>query len=434
MTRQIRQLTVRLKGPLLLGDESGAGNYERTADHIPGSVLRGAVAARLLDDLPKDYAYVRNHARCPADRAPNFWRVFGATSFPCFGNAYPAQPDQWAFPFPATARTCKHHPGYATDDHSDNHGVFDTLVEQAVYDLVSDPRFPHRADLMPGLGTAWATLQAHSDPRCPHPACDQASVKPATGHYSLGPARPSPTPRPTISRATHVGINRARGVAEDALLFTLETIDQPGSEFRGQLVYDDAYATYLETALRLDGRPVEYAIGRGRSRGMGLVEISVDVPPHIPDLGDRLNRLNREFCAALARYHAQDSRVPAQLPGRFFSLTVRAKAILTAADGTPALWPDLAALGLQDAWPMRAWARTTVVGGWDAGAQLPRCTRQAVQAGAVYLYYLAGDVMTEQELIDLLGAVEYDGVGEQRERGCGQLTVCAPFHYAGWRE
>jgi hypothetical protein len=222
-------------------------------------------------------------------------------------------------------------------------------------------------------------------------------------------------------------------VAEDALLFTLETIDEPGAEFRGQLIYDDTYAAYLGTALKLDGRVSEYVIGRGRSRGMGLVEISVDDPPRLPEMRDRLRSLNREFGAVLARYRDRDSRVPAKLSGHFVSLTLRAPAILAAPDGTPTLWPDPSPFDLRAARPLRAWARTTVVGGWDAGAQLPRRTRQAVKAGAVYLYYLPRGEMSEQDLASRLAALERAGIGEQTERGYGQLSACAPFHYAGWR-
>jgi len=411
---------------LLLGDESGAGNYEQTADYIPGSVLRGAVAARLLDALPEDYAYTRDHASCSKEKQPAFWRVFGAANPPRFGNAYPARRD-WAYPFAATARTCKRHPGYKTDENRKGHGVFDTMIEQAVYDLVSDPWFPHRADLMPELGEAWAELEKPYDPRCPHSDCG-GTVKPATGYYLLdGAGRPGPTLHPTVSRAMHVGINRARGVAEDALLFTLETIEEPGAEFRGRLIYDDAYAAELKTALSLDGSANEFVIGRGRSRGMGLVEISVDISPALPGMDERLHELNREFQIVLDRYRL---KYPA---GYFFSLTLCAPAILMASDGTPSLWPDLSSVGLGETWPLRAWARTTVVGGWDAAAELPRRTRQAVEPGAVFLYCLPSDVMPQTTLVDRLIALERDGVGELRERGYGQLTACAPFHYAGWR-
>jgi CRISPR-associated protein Csx10 len=437
MTERIRQITVRLRSPLLLGNESGADNYEQTADYIPGSVLRGAVAARLLDALPDDYAFRRDHASCPEDKTPPFWRVFGAPNPPRFGNAYPSRPGLWAYPFPVTARTCKRHPGYRSEENRDGHGVVDTMVEQSVYDMVSDPWFPYRADIFPELGNSWAKIGSAYEPRCQYrePRNDperrercREPLEPAKGHYSLGSAGPGPVSDPTISRATHVGINRARGVAEDSLLFTLETIDEPGAEFHGILVYDDTYASDLTIALSLDGKADEFVIGRGRSRGMGLVEISVDAPPSLPGLGERLYELNRDFESTLARYQV------ARPAGWFFSLTLRSSAILTAQGELPTLWPDLSTIGLEEAWPLRAWARTTVVGGWDSAAELPRRTRQAVEPGAVYLYYVSEETMGETALTEQLVSLERAGVGAQRERGYGQLTACAPFHYADWKE
>jgi CRISPR-associated protein Csx10 len=438
MTQQICLLTVRLRSPLLIGDESGLGNYEQTADCIPGTVLRGAIGERLLEASCTHPDHIRNHAGCPGRESCAFWRVFGAENPPHFGNAYLA-PRGWGFPFPATARTCKYHPGYYDfETNPDGHGVFDTLVKQFVYDLVSDPCFPRRAELLPELSDGWANLLAHYDPKCSHPDCQgpvEGSVEPATGYYLLDGATPGYTPHPTVSRATHVGISRARGVAEDALLFTLETIEaRPNIEFRARLTYNDAYATDLGTVLDLSGQAHTFYIGRGRSRGLGRVKISVDLAPSPLVMGDRMKDLNRQVNRALEPYHAEDERVPESFPGHFFSLTLRAAAILAAPDGTPALWPNLAAYDLADAWPLRAWARTTLVGGWDTAAGLPRPTRQAVEPGAVYLFYLPSDKMDWQTLVDRLEALELAGLGVERGRGYGQVTVCAPFHYAGWRQ
>ena len=418
MTEQARQITVYLQGPVLLGDESGVGNYEQTIDHIPGAALRGAIATHVL------------HADEQA-----FRRVFVAAERPPrFGNAYPAWPEVWAYPFPATARTCKQYHGYATDRH-EGHGVFDVLVEQALYELFSDPRFPHRKRLLPALGTRWVELANAYDPRCPYEQgkCGE-QVKPATGYYVLRSGGPGPAPEPQISRATHVGINRARGVAEDALLFTLETIENAANlQFRGQLVYDDAYKDDLERLIGLRGQANTFRIGRGRSRGMGLAEIQIDVPPSAPGekTEDRLDLLQREFHKAVQERYAQVGELDFT-PGYFFSLTLRAPAILAGSDGLPSLWPDLSKTKLAAAWPLRAWARNTVVGGWDAAAGLPRRTRQAVEAGAVYLYYAPETDLPRAALVPALEALELTGIGAQRERGYGQLTVCAPFHCAGW--
>jgi CRISPR-associated protein Csx10 len=426
-------ITVRLKTPLLIGDESGTGNFEQAIDYIPGTVLRGAVGKRLLESSCTQRDHARDHRSCPDRDTCAFWRVFGEDHPPQFGHAYPAT-RRWGFPFPATARTCKYHPGYHhSDANPEGHGVFDTLIGQSIYDLVSDPAFPHRSALLPDLDGDWAKLPAPYAPVCRHPNC-QGRVNPATGYYLLDDDGPAYAPRPTISRATHVGINRARGVAEDALLFTLETIEPgPNTQFRARLTYDDTYADALSEVLDLDGT-TEFTIGRGRSRGLGRVEVSVVRAPDLPGMGKRLARMNRQVRKALTTYHQADERVPESFPGQMFSLTLRAAAVLVGEAGTPTLWPDLAPFGLGNARQLRAWARTTHVGGWNAAAGLPRATQQAVEPGGVYLFYAPLDTIEQSALMDRLKELEDTGIGTGRERGYGQVTVCAPFHYAGWRK
>jgi CRISPR-associated protein Csx10 len=426
-------VTVRLRTPLSIGDESGTGNFEQVVDYVPGTVLRGAVGKQLLESSCTRRDHMRDHRGCPDRDTCAFWRVFGGKDAPQFGHAYPAT-RRWGFPFPATARTCKYHPGYYhVDANPEGHGVFDNLIEQFLYDVASDPSFPHRSALMPALNDDRAMLPAPYAPSCRHPNC-QGPPKPASGYYILEEGGPAFAPRPTISRATHVGINRARGVAEDALLFTLEAIEpSPDVEFRSRLIYDDAYADALSDAFHLDGT-TQFYIGRGRSRGLGHVEVGVIRAPGFPALDDRLARINRQIKRGLSAYHQADERVPEGFPGRFFSLTLRAAAILVGLDGTPALWPDLTSVGLGDARPLRAWARTTRLGGWDAAAGLPRPTQQAVEPGSVYLFYVPLGAMERSVLIERLEALDCGGLGADRERGYGQVTVCAPFHYAGWRE
>jgi CRISPR-associated protein Csx10 len=223
-------------------------------------------------------------------------------------------------------------------------------------------------------------------------------------------------------------------VAEDALLFTLETIEPgPNTQFRARLTYDDTYADALSEVLKLDGM-TQFTIGRGRSRGLGRVEVSVVRAPDLPGMGKRLARMNRQVRKALTTYHQADERVPESFPGQMFSLTLRAAAVLVGEAGTPTLWPDLAPFGLGNARQLRAWARTTHVGGWNAAAGLPRATQQAVEPGGVYLFYAPLDTIEQSALMDRLKELEDTGIGTGRERGYGQVTVCAPFHYAGWRK
>jgi CRISPR-associated protein Csx10 len=292
--------------------------------------------------------------------------------------------------------------------------VFDTLVKQFVYELISDPRFPYRERLLPELAGRWATLSRRYEPYCPE--CLQ-TVMPADGFYVAVPELGYATP-PTLGRATHVGINRERAVAEDALLFTQETVQPEGGvAFWARIVADSAYEDTLRAALA-----GEHVLGRGRSRGMGGVFVECLQFPKEPDIGLRLELLDAAMSRELERYGQHGA------PGTFFTLTLRSEALLTR-DGLPVSRPSPSELDLpQGTFRLRSWARMTAVGGWHSAAHLPYRTRQAVERGAVYLFHAPNGV-DETALVDRLETLERTGIGDRRERGYGQLTVCAPFHY-----
>ena len=430
--RQRLLLRVSARSPLLLGDRSGVSNFQQTTEFIPGSALRGAVAARLLSACPHP-AGDHGPNGCPDGDDCPFWRLFGHDE-PLFGNAYPGALGP-VYPFPLTARTCKRYGGLSTGSAAsdgDHHGVFDVLFADFAYDLVSDPRFPARAQIRPDLGTAWSDGwaprlrdRAESCPaeregeRCGEP------VQQAEGYYAWD-GEVTRVTGPAKARATHVGINRARSVAEDELLFTQETLE---SDERQQHFFASVAVTGDEQqALLLQELDGVYYVGRGRSRGYGEVFISREVPWDYPPLEHRLLDFQDAAELALAPYRDVDEKkVATDLSGRLFSLTLRAPAILEAA-GRPLRAPTPATLGLpEDVIFLRAWARPAQVGGWHGAAGLPRRTRPAVQAGSVFLYY-APESVAEEALLERLAALEAEGIGDDRPRGYGQVTACAAFH------
>lgn len=424
MSIKVSYIRITPESPLLLGDRSGFGNFQETADFIPGSAVRGAVGGQLLS-LCTQPQFLHDHASCPdRDHCP-FWQMFGQDE-PLFGNVYPGKFGS-VWPLPLTARSCKRYFGFSKGkDDSEHHGIYDVLFTDLAYGLISDPLFPERKLIQPGLGNDWCRPEARS----PHayiktgncPVC-QNTMQYRTTYYAWKD-HPQPADKLSVSRATHVGINRARSVAEDEILFTQETIlpDSGGSAFFGQVaVHQDKQEALLE-ALR-----GTHFVGRGRSRGYGEVQISMENLPKYPSLESRLTDFQLTASAALKPYHELDARVTVQLPGQLFSLTLRSPALLSER-GRPYRTPSVKMLGLpDDVKLLRAWARMEQSGGWDGAARLPRRTRQAVQAGSVFLYYAPNSVSRE-ELIEQLAELENVGIGDDRERGYGVVTVCAHFH------
>jgi CRISPR-associated protein Csx10 len=410
-------IVVEAHSPLVLGDESMLGNFGQTLAFIPGAVIRGAVAARALGACTSP-PHRRDHAQCPDHDHCPFWQLFGADQV-LFGPAYPGVSGP-VYPFPLTARTCKYHPGLPKPDRllEEGHGVFDILAERLVYELLTDPEFPERVRLVPAAGSQRLALKRALAEKCPK--CG-APVEPAQGYYTPAAGQNLiPGAEVFIRRTAHVGINRARFVAEDSLLFTQEAAETRGTpvKFYGQVTAPAALAALLQPYL-----VGEHFLGHGRSRDYGRSEIGITTQKAPADLPTRVQELHMALRGVLARWRGEGAQLPAELPGTFFSLTLHSPAILEDL-GRPHLVPTAEELGLPEAKLLRAWTKPAVIGGWDVAAGLPRRTRLAACAGSVYLYCLPPGAAYQAPL----EALERQGLGAERSRGLGQVAICAPFH------
>jgi len=426
MSESWERLLVQIKprSPLLLGNRSGISNYQETADFIAGSVLRGAVAEKLINQCLAANQ-IPNHDDCPDPDTCPYWQLFGAAQ-PHFGSGYPAGLSGPSWPLPLTARTCKRHKGW-TQAKKPGHGIFDALLADFAYELVSDPQFLGRSALQPELRDSWSqtwrsNVRMAAD-RCP--VCgEQLTPVKIRRHYYVWDDGPQPAIMPTKPRAVHVGINRARSVAEDALLFTQESLvaESEQENFYAEIWVAPGQRTALEAVLT-----DTFYIGRGRSRGYGEVEISTATANSYPELTTRLERFQTAVSRHLKPYKSEDDRVRITLPGTLFSLTLRSPAILLSA-GQPLRAPTPEQLGLPGGTRLvRSWARMEQEGGWHSAARLPRRTALAAQAGSVYLYF-APETVDAKELTAVLGRIEQQGIGQERARGFGQVTVCASIH------
>lgn len=420
---QTRWLRLTPQTPLLLGDESSTGNYQETTDFIPGAALRGAVAGSLLNQCTQP-AYLHDHESCPDKASCPFWQLFGAAE-PRFGYAYPGSAGP-VFPLPLTARSCKRFPGFPKQGDDKRHGVVDVLFQEFANGLVSDPHYPARPQLLPALGTRWseAWCITHNAPMGKCPVCSE-DLKPLTGYYAWSKNGIREAQPPAVARTTHVGINRARAVAEDELLFTQETMMPAGSRdnFFAPVQYQAGHQPLLEQALIKQ----HLYLGRGRSRGYGHVIVTAEAVDPYPGLVARLDEFRSSTHQALQLFQKQETAALTPLPGQLFTLTLRSPALLSQA-GHPLRVPTTEYLGLPDGVVfLQAWTRLETIGGWDNAARLPRRTQQAVKAGSVYLYF-APDALSQAELLAHLERLETEGIGSERERGYGAVAICDPFH------
>jgi len=403
-------VTVNLNSPLHLGQSPlGAGEYLFTQRYIPGAALRGALAEVLVRDcaMGRDRCTLDD---CPPDTRKEclFYQLMGEPGRLRFEPAYPVVAEGYSFPFPLTARTCKLKEGFPTkaSEAEKHHGVFDTLVFQAVFEEMLSTNTP---------------LPFIYRPRCPR--CGGA-VKEATGCYGWLQDTPLPGKEVNIMRTTHTAINRTRGVAEDGLLYTIEAI-QKETTFRSTLWAScEVKNGELEAALLRIAH-----LGRGASRGRGRVKVTPYPTPILPSLKNRIKALTACIEKERLFYYTIADRSQNNEPGEahYFTLDLLSPAIL--GDGVTAdlqLPPER--LGLTDGVKLvRRWVAPEHVGGWWTVAGLPHPTALATAAGSVYLYRAEPKIKLNT-LTERLVEIQAEGIGRERERGYGAVLPCAPFH------
>ena len=413
---------VEAESPLLLGRAESQNNYLETQKVLPGAALRGALAEILLAEC-RAREYIKNHEVCPSEFREGclFYKIFCVEPVPFFGPAYPSAGRQ-SFPLPLTACTCKAHPGFRGHD---GHGIFDTLIRRMAFEEALDKNLKLAFFYWP--------------PRCP--TCGGRTEQ-AKGFYEQDAEGAFLSAQPKTRRLSHTAINRARGVAEDELLYTLETIS-PWLEVRGTF----GSATHLDKArffghaIVEEGRRALLAeglrrikwLGRGITRGLGRVRVEPlsEKVSQEESLEERIERFNELFRAERELYYkigGESSRRFLNLREApqdewYFTVDLLSPAILTA-EGLPTLRPEL---GLEGAELCRAFARPEVASGWFAAARLPRSTRLATAQGSVFVYRAKAGA-DRSKILARLAALEMEGLGSERQRGYGQVIICSPFH------
>lgn len=458
MALQALNYTIEVRSPLVVAGWREAYVIE-SLSYVPGAVVRGSLARLLLADcpLPQDRDH-RHPERAASERSGcPFYRLFyaGAPAL-VFHNAYPG-PRRPVAPVPATARSCKREPGFTTGDPR-NHGVFDTLVSQAVF-----RQAVHRGKPLPFIYEPECSRCAADDEE------DRQTDRPSDRFY-IRRGDGATAPRPLLRRFSRTAVARERHAVAEGLLYTVEAIDErmdldevvngerqwARTIFQGQVLADDSLID--EVSRRLAA--VRW-LGSGRSRGLGRVVIAPQVlqalpaPPTGEDVGrfvaalaaeppfggrnplvtgdrsagvvDRLLAFNRAWHSEWSAY-ACAGALPAD-PGWYFTVDLLADAVLREG-GAPTLRLSPALLGLAGQVELvQSFGQGKVTGGWSEAAGLPKETALAVAMGAVYLYRAdARDEPSIRRILLALHELEQTGVGAMREVGFGQVQICSPFH------
>jgi CRISPR-associated protein Csx10 len=422
------------------------GSVSEAEDHIPGSVIRGAIASQILQLSKPKMPDITE--RDLTEDGGDFATLFLGNEPAIFQNAYPAVAkmkderqrkgelisqvvNDEIMVLPTTAVSSKAKPGFKTDD-KDN-GVFDTLIDRFCAEAYNYPY----------------------DPSCPK---DLGRVEPFSSFYSK--AKDDKIKYKYRSHSvstrflTRVGINRKRATSEDDILYSIEVLNEsfvetPQSQNWNPVVYwssilvADSNLAKSFTQFINDHADI-FRLGSSTSRGLGKVKITATVDNDVTDVENRIKHFNKKLeerwkCWSIFGQPENDL-----LEKRFyFTLDLQSDAIFTENwQHTTVISPKMLCefvnldnefTQLNDGEEKDKFLKLEVAyssynyrSGWNAAWGLMKDIELVTNRGGVYLFSV--DKGREKLWIDKLKELELKGVGERTSEGFGQVQVCNEFH------
>lgn len=397
------RLEIKAISPLAIGRQKAGGSVSEAEDYIPGSAIRGAIAAQILQ--------LSNHQSSNlAENGGDFQTLFLSDSPAIFQNAYPIKSDMtrridgiWMLP--ATAMSSKAKEGFKVED---GNGVFDTLIDRFCaesYGHLYDPICP----------TDGGRVEPH--------ACFYNKV--GGNYYSHSVSK---------RLLTRVGINRRRATAEEQILYSIEVLNesQPNKQkpirYYGAIVVPDS----LEDSLFqfIDHYKADFRLGGSSSRGLGKVEIAAKKVESKPQIKTRVEHFNKTLIKRWKEWKIFGNPQQELASDRiYFTIDLQSDAILTEHwRRTTVISPEMLCqfAGVTDTSLQlhAAYSSYDYRSGWNTAWGLMKDVELITNKGAVYLFST-----TQQDTwLEIAEDLEMRGVGERTCEGFGQIQICNEFH------
>jgi CRISPR-associated Csx10 family RAMP protein len=363
----------------LMVQEDRQSNAPQGLTYLPGSTLRGAIAAHYLrkGGAPDDTAFSELFLEKPV----------------CFPDLFPADSaDQLSIPLPLTACSCKRYPGFLREN---GHGVADALAAHVAAQLEQRP-----------------LVEAFVCRTC------QQDMRPIQGFWNGTTERPQRFD-PVIVYQRHTGIDRHTGTVAPSIFYITQGISdtRKGEDLGDQTQYltGGVYLRQNQFEILCSCLSETIFAGADRTRGMGEMELTLKecASPDF-DLGG--------WDGAFRKKVAELTSKP--LPsGLYFSLGLLGNAILVDRFLRPS--PEIV-LNHDSIISAGRIIRQHIVRGWQSTRQLPKTEDTAIAMGSVYLFqYRGGDI---SGLAAYLQQLEVEGIGLRRTEGFGRISVCDPIH------
>lgn len=398
-------LEIKALSPLAIGKQKPGSSIIETERYIPGSVIRGAVAAHIL-----------KFADTPISEGDDFQRLFLGENPAIFQNAYPASLDidgdiiiqKNVKVLPSTALSSKTKSGFTPE----KNGVFDTLIDRFCAE---------------GYGQLY-------DPNCPNDIND-GRVDAFTGFYSeLNDEYHSHSA--TTRLLTRVGINRRRATSEDQVLYSIEVLNESQDHKKKPVVFTGAVLVVDELAEALQSflhRYQEYIrLGGAMSRGLGRVEIKASIVESKTQVTNQIQQFNCKLRNRWKEWKIFGTPLEDLPENRtYFTIDLQSDAIFSenwrrTTVISEAMLQQFTGVSDSSLLLHAAYTSYDYLSGWNSAWGLMKDVELITNKGAVYLFSF--DVAKEQEWFDALDRLELHGVGERTAEGFGQVRICDNFH------
>ena len=408
------ELEIKALSALAIARQKAGGSIGEAVDYIPGTVIRGAVAAQILD-------LSNGRSADLSENGGDFQALFLSDNPAIFQNAYPALVSDGELVskdtfeengvLPATALSSKNNPGFKSEeDEPEKNGVFDTLIDRFCaegYGYPYDPNCPKDGGR---VDTAGITFYCKVDDE----------------YHSL---------KANKRLLTRVGINRRRATSEEEILYSLEVLNESQEKKQNPVYYRGAILVKedLAESLRdfIQERHQNFRLGGSTSRGLGKVEITTKQPvsAKIP-VEQKLTKFTNSIQDRWQKWGVFGVPLK-ELSGdrTYFTLDLQSDAILTenwrrTTVISEKMLQQFAKVEDSSLKLEAAYSSYDYLSGWNAAWGLMKDVELITNKGSVYLFST-----NQREIWDnVLGDLEVRGVGERTCEGFGQIQICNQFH------
>lgn len=406
-------LEIKALSPLAIARQKPGGSVSEVENYIPGSVIRGAIAAQILKESGHQSTNL-------AENGGDFQALFLGDEPAIFQNAYPAtleinkklvaiERTEEIMVLPATTLSSKTDSGFKTQK---GNGVFDTLIDRLCAEFYGYPY----------------------DPNCP---VDGGRVD--TVDFSFYSKYNDKYYKHSVNKRllTRVGINRRRATAEEEILYSIEVLNesqelnQKPIYYRTAILVTDDLAEFLQQFIH--NRRQDFRLGGSTSRGLGKVAINAKLPTDVQtNVKEKVKNFNDRLQERWVKWKDVFSNPSEELPSdrTYFTLDLQSDAILSDRWRRTTVISEVMLKYLADVDEdsslklEAAYSSYDYRSGWNAAWGLMKDVELVTNKGGVYLF----STTQPEKWFEKLGNLEVRGVGDRTCEGFGQVKICNEFH------